>query len=125
MQTYSLESLQRLYDEEGWRVISEIANQYGVERPEGGWDESFQLIVDAQASAMQAAEKEEPARSKKKRKAKEKEPKEAVSKYPTDFYKGAGIPYCEQCGAAYQNRINGDPVCPEGRSDCKRVNGGD
>ena len=49
------------------------------------------------------------------------EPKIIPKKYATEYFRANKIPYCETCGAQYQNRRNGTPVCPEKRSNCPRL----
>lgn len=48
-------------------------------------------------------------------------PKESACRYPTEFYKTSGIPFCEACGEKLRNRLDGSPICPEKRKDCPRT----
>ena len=41
------------------------------------------------------------------------------NKYPTEWYRASGIPYCEVCGEKFLNDSRG-PICPESRSNCPR-----
>ncbi|MEL7503175.1 MAG: hypothetical protein AAFN18_11975 [Cyanobacteria bacterium J06554_6] len=40
--------LQGLYEAEGFRPIKDIAEALGISKPEDGWDESFELIAEAE-----------------------------------------------------------------------------
>jgi len=44
------------------------------------------------------------------------------SKYPTAFYRGSNIPYCNVCGEQYLTELDGTPKCAESRADCPRTN---
>lgn len=43
--------------------------------------------------------------------------------YPTEYLRRNGIPYCETCGAQFQNTSDGMAVCPENFSSvvCPRL----
>ena len=36
-------------DEANWRPIQELGRKYGIEKPEDGWDESFEVIANYEA----------------------------------------------------------------------------
>lgn len=47
--------------------------------------------------------------------------KPLVSNYATELMIKAGYKVCLTCGAQYCNDINGNPVCPESRTNCPRT----
>lgn len=47
------EELKQLYQSKGWRAIKELADKYGIERPEDGWDAAIPLILKAEEGANQ------------------------------------------------------------------------
>lgn len=89
-----------------WQSVKAIAESLGIQKPEGGWDESIPLILDAEYPQGEAASEEVA------------EPKYL---YPTEFFKQNGIPYCETCGASHQYGLYGEPVCPIAKKDCDRM----
>lgn len=40
--------------------------------------------------------------------------------FPTDFYRGAGIPFCDVCGEQLRTDTEGKPICPIKKDDCER-----
>lgn len=45
------EELREIYRTQGWRAIKAIADQYGIERPENGWDDAIPLILKAEGAS--------------------------------------------------------------------------
>lgn len=40
--------------------------------------------------------------------------------FATEYFKGAGIPYCKTCGEQLRTDLNGDPICPIQKVGCDR-----
>ena len=47
----------------------------------------------------------------------------ATPRYPTEFYRKAGIPYCSTCGESYRTNTDGTPLCPVAKpaKECPRL----
>jgi hypothetical protein len=43
-----------------------------------------------------------------------------ASNYPTEYYKAAGIAYCQTCGEKLRTKSDGAPLCPIAQPDCDR-----
>lgn len=41
--------------------------------------------------------------------------------HPIEFYKGAGIPFCEFCGAPRSTGLSGEIICPEQQANCPQL----
>lgn len=48
-------------------------------------------------------------------------PEIGESLYPIEYYKGAGIPYCETCGAPNPTGLSGEVICPNQSPQCPRI----
>lgn len=94
-----------------WQAIKSIAEPLGIAKPEGGWDEAIPLILEAEFPKVKPSK---PVKA---------SPKPATTDflYSSDFFESSGIPYCKDCGASYQNDLEGNPVCPVSKTDCSRL----
>ncbi len=127
--------LEAIWEEQGWRGIAAIAKPLNIEKPEDGWDEAIPLIVEAEykiesekhnalidsleeGSILPAIE-DKPSLEVETKEL-EKSPYIPKGVYATEYFKKHNIPYCETCGAQYQNE-NGAPVCAENYEHCPRL----
>lgn len=121
------EELQKLFEKKGWGAIRRIAEQYGIEKPTGGWDEAIPLIVEAE----NAIAPETPVETKKAEPAKVPEPKpetieakpaaKAPLKFNNRWYKANDITCCDVCGYPNPTDLEGNPICPVSAPTCPRM----
>ena len=81
--------LQAIYDEgdgRNWSPIKAIAESYGIDKPDGGWEDAIPLIVDAEKAVTDPPVVEEPKPTTESAKAKPSVTDTPWRKVRTDLY---------------------------------------
>lgn len=90
----------------GWRKVKAIAESFEppITKPEGGWDDAIQLILDAEFPDERTVA--------------EPEAQPVAPVYPVEFLRSAGISACDRCGSPKVVSMEGSPHCPLKKNDC-------
>jgi hypothetical protein len=117
-----------------WRTLEKLAHSLDLEKPdELSWSEFAPAIAWAEQEREPKPEESKPDPVCELNLGSDEPEPESVqtdteiavlvepskNKYPTEWYRASGIPYCEVCGEKYLNDSRG-PICPESRSNCPR-----